>query len=69
MWVKFLFTVVAEFKLSKTWLLTKARASLDSLYQRLALFAASLTSLESIDVVEMFLLKMTAARDLTSIEN
>ena len=68
MWVRFLFTVVAEFRLYKTWLLTKARASFDSLYHRLALLAASLTSLESIDVVEIFLRKITAARDLTSKE-
>ncbi len=59
---------MAEFRLYNTLLLTKARASLDSLCHRLALLAASLTSLESIEVVEIFLRKITEARDLTSKE-
>jgi len=57
---------VAEFKLSRIEFFTYYLASLDSLCHKFALFAWSLTSLESIEVVEIFLRKMTAASDLTS---
>jgi hypothetical protein len=64
--VRFLLIVLAEFKLSRIWALTKARAELLILYQRFALLALSWRSPESAELIETFLRNITAASDLTS---